>query len=142
MRVKVSNYISQWLVDAGICQAFLVTGGGAMHLDDALGHQPGLFHSGGPYAGGERLKRTDSEHRDTKRAEPREAPPFLISLPKDQKRYFSFLTLLTSRSISSQASSPKVVPTTSITLPAVMAPIVPHWRSVSPSHSPARKPAA
>ena len=42
MRVKVSNYISQWLVDAGICQAFLVTGGGAMHLDDALGHQPGL----------------------------------------------------------------------------------------------------
>ena len=42
MRVKVSNYISQWLVDAGICQAFMVTGGGAMHLDDALGHQPGL----------------------------------------------------------------------------------------------------
>ncbi len=42
MRVKVSNYISQWLVEAGICQAFMVTGGGAMHLDDALGHQPGL----------------------------------------------------------------------------------------------------
>lgn len=42
MRVKVSNYISQWLVDNGICQAFMVTGGGAMHLDDALGHQPGL----------------------------------------------------------------------------------------------------
>lgn len=30
------------LVKAGIRQAFMVTGGGAMHLDDALGHQEGL----------------------------------------------------------------------------------------------------
>ena len=59
-----------------------------------------------------------------------------------QKRYFSCLTLLTSRKISSHASSPKVVPTTSMTLPAVMAPMVPHWRSESPSQSPARNPAA
>ena len=60
----------------------------------------------------------------------------------NQKRYFSCFTLSTSRWMSAQASSPKVVPTTSITLPAVMAPIVPHWRSDSPSHNPARKPAA
>lgn len=52
--------------------------------------------------------------------------PFILSLPRGQKRYFSCLTLFTSRKISCQASSPKVVPTTSITLPAVMAPIVPH----------------
>lgn len=39
MRMKVSNYISEMLVKAGIHQAFMVTGGGAMHLDDALGHQ-------------------------------------------------------------------------------------------------------
>ena len=38
MRMKVSNYISEMLVKAGINQAFMVTGGGAMHLDDALGH--------------------------------------------------------------------------------------------------------
>ena len=42
MRMKVSNYISEMLVKAGIHQAFMVTGGGAMHLDDALGHQKGL----------------------------------------------------------------------------------------------------
>ena len=42
MRMKVSNYISEMLVKAGINQAFMVTGGGAMHLDDALGHQKGL----------------------------------------------------------------------------------------------------
>ncbi len=42
MRIKVSNYISEMLAKAGIRQAFMVTGGGAMHLDDALGHQEGL----------------------------------------------------------------------------------------------------
>ncbi len=42
MKVKVSNYIAQKLVESGINQAFTVTGGGAMHLNDALGHQEGL----------------------------------------------------------------------------------------------------
>lgn len=42
MRMKVSNYISQTLADSGITQVFTVTGGGAMHLNDALGHQEGL----------------------------------------------------------------------------------------------------
>lgn len=42
MKVKVSNYIAQKLVESGINQVFTVTGGGAMHLNDALGHQEGL----------------------------------------------------------------------------------------------------
>lgn len=42
MRIKVSNYIAQRLVEEGITQVFTVTGGGAMHLNDALGHHPGL----------------------------------------------------------------------------------------------------
>ncbi|RGY99925.1 thiamine pyrophosphate-binding protein [Clostridium sp. AM58-1XD] len=42
MRMKVSNYIAQKLVEEGISQVFTVTGGGAMHLNDALGHQEGL----------------------------------------------------------------------------------------------------
>lgn len=42
MKMKVSNYIAKKLVETGISQAFTVTGGGAMHLNDALGHQPGL----------------------------------------------------------------------------------------------------
>ena len=67
---------------------------------------------------------------------------FLYSNFPGQNRYFSFLTLFTRREMSSQASSPKVVPTTSMTLPAVMAPIVPHWRSERFSQSPARNPAA
>ncbi len=42
MKVKVSTYVSQFLVDHGITHAFTVTGGGAMHLNDSLGHQEGL----------------------------------------------------------------------------------------------------
>lgn len=42
MTVKVAEYISSFLVEHGIHDCFMVTGGGAMHLDDALGHQEGL----------------------------------------------------------------------------------------------------
>lgn len=42
MKIKVSNYISQKLVEFGVTHAFSVVGGGAMHLNDALGHQEGL----------------------------------------------------------------------------------------------------
>ena len=42
MNIKVSKYISQFLVDNGIKDCFMVTGGGAMHLDDAIGHQEGI----------------------------------------------------------------------------------------------------
>ena len=42
MRIKVSNYIAKRLVQAGISHVFTVTGGGAMHLNDGLGHEPGL----------------------------------------------------------------------------------------------------
>lgn len=42
MKIKVSNYIAKFLVEHQIDTAFTVTGGGAMHLNDALGHQEGL----------------------------------------------------------------------------------------------------
>ncbi len=42
MKMKVSNYIAKRLVEYGITQVFTVTGGGAMHLNDALGHEKGL----------------------------------------------------------------------------------------------------
>ena len=42
MKIKLANYISQYLVEHGISNVFTVTGGGAMHLNDALGHQKGL----------------------------------------------------------------------------------------------------
>jgi len=42
MEIKVAKYISQFLVDRGIKDCFMVTGGGAMHLDDAIGHQEGI----------------------------------------------------------------------------------------------------
>ncbi len=42
MKIKLSDYLAQAIVDAGICQAFSVVGGGAMHLNDSFGHQPGL----------------------------------------------------------------------------------------------------
>lgn len=42
MKIKVSNYIAQFLVNHGVTDAFSVVGGGAMHLNDAFGHQEGL----------------------------------------------------------------------------------------------------
>lgn len=42
MKIKVSDYIAKKLVESGISQVFTVTGGGAMHLNDALGHREGL----------------------------------------------------------------------------------------------------
>ena len=42
MEMKVAKYISDFLVKQGVTDCFLVTGGGAMHLNDALGHQEGL----------------------------------------------------------------------------------------------------
>lgn len=42
MKVKVAKYISDFIVKNGITDCFMVTGGGAMHLNDALGHQEGL----------------------------------------------------------------------------------------------------
>lgn len=42
MKVKVAKYISEFLVKNGIKDCFMVTGGGAMHLDDAIGHQDGI----------------------------------------------------------------------------------------------------
>lgn len=42
MKKKVSYYIADFLVEHGITHNFTVTGGGAMHLNDALGHKEGL----------------------------------------------------------------------------------------------------
>ena len=35
--MKLSNYVIQFLADQGVKHAFLVVGGGAMHLNEALG---------------------------------------------------------------------------------------------------------
>ncbi len=42
MKIKTADYIAQWCVEKGIKHVFTVTGGGAMHLNDALGNHPGL----------------------------------------------------------------------------------------------------
>lgn len=42
MKVKLSKYVADYLVEYGITDVFTVTGGGAMHLNDAFGHHPGL----------------------------------------------------------------------------------------------------
>jgi len=40
--VKVSDYLAQFLVERGVQDLFLVSGGGIMHLLDSVGRQPGL----------------------------------------------------------------------------------------------------
>ncbi len=40
--MRVSDVVAEVLVRAGVTHVFMLTGGGAMHLNDALGHRPGL----------------------------------------------------------------------------------------------------
>jgi acetolactate synthase-1/2/3 large subunit len=42
MKIRLADYVADFLVDNGITDCFTVTGGGAMHLNDALGHKEGL----------------------------------------------------------------------------------------------------
>ena len=40
--IRVADYIARFLADRGVRHVFLVTGGGAMHLNDAFGREPRL----------------------------------------------------------------------------------------------------
>lgn len=42
MKLRLADYVADFLVDHGVTDAFSVVGGGAMHLNDALGHKEGL----------------------------------------------------------------------------------------------------
>lgn len=42
MKIKLAKYIADFMVNKGIEHVFTVTGGGAMHLNDAFGHKEGL----------------------------------------------------------------------------------------------------
>ena len=42
MKIKLSDYVAEFLVKNQIETVFTVTGGGAMHLNDSLGHKQGL----------------------------------------------------------------------------------------------------
>lgn len=42
MKRKVAQYIADFLVEHGVTDMFTITGGGAMHLNDAFGHKEGL----------------------------------------------------------------------------------------------------
>ena len=42
MRQRLADYVADFLVKKGITDCFMVVGGGAMHLNDALGHKEGL----------------------------------------------------------------------------------------------------
>ena len=42
MKQRLADYIADFLTERGITDCFTVTGGGAMHLNDAFGHHPKL----------------------------------------------------------------------------------------------------
>ena len=42
MRKRLADYVADFLVEHGVTDCFMVTGGGAMHLNDALGHKEGM----------------------------------------------------------------------------------------------------
>ncbi|MBO6119860.1 MAG: thiamine pyrophosphate-binding protein [Lachnospiraceae bacterium] len=42
MKIKLSDFVADFLVENGITDGFTVVGGGAMHLNDSFGHKDGL----------------------------------------------------------------------------------------------------
>lgn len=42
MKQRLADYVADFLVSKGITDCFMITGGGAVHLNDALGHKEGL----------------------------------------------------------------------------------------------------
>ena len=42
MKQRLADYVADFLVAHGVTDCFSVVGGGAMHLNDALGHKEGL----------------------------------------------------------------------------------------------------
>ena len=40
--IKVADYIARRVAGLGVSHVFMVTGGGAMHLDDSFGRRDGL----------------------------------------------------------------------------------------------------
>lgn len=42
MKIRLADYVADFLVNKGVTDCFSVVGGGAMHLNDALGHKDGL----------------------------------------------------------------------------------------------------
>lgn len=42
MKVRLADYVANFLVECGVTDVFCVVGGGAMHLNDAIGHCQGL----------------------------------------------------------------------------------------------------
>lgn len=42
MKIRLADYVADFLVQKGVTDVFSVVGGGAMHLNDALGHHAGL----------------------------------------------------------------------------------------------------
>ena len=42
MKIRLADYVANFLVEHGVTDVFSVVGGGAMHLNDAIGHKEGL----------------------------------------------------------------------------------------------------
>ncbi len=42
MKIRLADYVADFLVSRGITDIFTVTGGGAMYLNDSFGHHPGI----------------------------------------------------------------------------------------------------
>ena len=42
MKIRLADYVADFLVSHGVTDCFTVVGGGAMHLNDAFGHREGL----------------------------------------------------------------------------------------------------
>ena len=67
--MKLAKYIAEFMVKNGIEHVFTVTGGGAMHLNDALGHQQGLKSIYNHHTFRKRILRMSRNRRELMRTE-------------------------------------------------------------------------
>ena len=52
MKQRLADYVADFLAAHGVTDVFSVVGGGAMHLNDALGHHPALHVTYNPSRAG------------------------------------------------------------------------------------------
>ena len=42
MKIRLADYVAEFLVKKGVSDVFSIVGGGAMHLNDGFGHNPDI----------------------------------------------------------------------------------------------------
>jgi len=75
MKQRLADYVADFLAAHGVTDVFSVVGGGAMHLNDALGHHPALHVTYNHHEQASAIAAEAYARIDNKIAAPLGAPP-------------------------------------------------------------------